>query len=446
MTDFDVPEPAELPQWLKAHGISTVDCCFVDLWGTLGARRLTAAQFVRVADRGLSMPRAPYLWSGNADIVDLPAASAGNGFPNLVMRADLTSVRLAPWLPGTGAVCFLDGDPVEDGVLLDTRAILRSAVAALESTGHSVRIASELEFYLLKPDGTAPHARHRPFSLTDAVVLEPVLGAIRERLLAAGVHVESSQTEYGPGQIEVNIAPSEPVRNADNAALLRAVARTTAAEHGWLATFMPMPVQDASGSGHHLHLSLVDSRGQAAFSVERGHELGATLGSFVAGTLLGAPPLTAVYLPTVNAYKRTADYTFAPNRCCWGFDNRSAALRIPPDRGDDTRIEFRIPSSDCNPYLVTAALLATGADGIRRGSVAPQALGGDAYQDDELPRLPGSLGEALDRMEESRTELHALPGFPAAAVLDALVAHGRRDLAAFAAHITDWEMARYLNS
>jgi glutamine synthetase len=148
----------------------------------------------------------------------------------------------------------------------------------------------------------------------------------------------------------------------------------------------------------------------------------------------------------VNAYKRTADYTFAPNRCCWGFDNRSAALRIPPDRGDDTRIEFRIPSSDCNPYLVTAALLATGADGIRRGSVAPQALGGDAYQDDELPRLPGSLGEALDRMEESRTELHALPGFPAAAVLDALVAHGRRDLAAFAAHITDWEMARYLNS
>jgi glutamine synthetase len=438
-------EAAGVADWLSEREIATVECCFVDLWGVLGSRRLTATHFEKVVRRGISMPRAPYLWSSAADIVDLPSASAANGYPNLRVFPDLTSLRPAPWVP-QGAVCFLEGGPLDDNVLVDSRAILRTVGAHLDRAGLRAQVASELEFYLLRPDGSTLHDRRRPFSRADADALEPVLGEVRQHLVDAGVEVESSQTEYGPGQVEINISGAEPLRNADNAALLRAVVKGTAARHGLQATFMAMPVQGSSGSGHHLHLSLwsLEADTPPVFGVGPGDELSPQLSAFVAGVLEWAPALTPVYLPSVNAYKRTADYTFAPNRLCWALDNRSASVRIPPDRGADTRLELRIPSADCNPYLASAALLASGLDGVQRRLTAPPPLVGDAYLREDLPRLPTSLGEALAALVARRDAVERL--LPIGGVTDALLVHGARDLAALAAHVTDWELQRYLSS
>jgi glutamine synthetase len=338
-------------------------------------------------------------------------------------------------------------EPVDDGVPPgDSRAVLRAVCTRLEQAGLRARVASELEFYLLRPDGSPLHDRHRPFSHADADAWEPVLGEVREHLVGAGVPVESGQTEYGPGQVEINISGGEPIRNADDAALLRSVVKATAARHGMCATFMPMPVQGASGSGHHLHLSLVRADPEAApvFAIGPDEEASPGLGAFVAGVLEWATPLAAVYLPSINAYKRTADYTFAPNRLCWGLDNRSAAVRIPPDRGADTRLELRIPSADCNPHLVSAALLASGLDGMEQRMATPARLVGDAYLREDLPRLPGSLVEALRLLEARRKEVEGL--LPIGGLIDALLLHGARDVAAFAAHVTDWERGRYLSS
>ncbi|MDO9589685.1 MAG: glutamine synthetase, partial [Microcella sp.] len=103
--------------------------------------------------------------------------------------------------------------------------------------------------------------------------------------------------------------------------------------------------------------------------------------------------------PTINAYKRLGPDTLAPYRGNWGFDNRSAMLRIPPERGQGTRLEMRLGDGAANAYLMTAALLAAGLDGIQRELECPDPSVGYAYEDDRFGILPMTLGDALDALE-----------------------------------------------
>jgi len=430
---------------IERHAIETVECCFPDSWGVLTGRRMPAATFLRVARSGMSMPNAPFAWDLLGHIDPTPYASADTGFPNMFVRADLGTLRVAPWAART-ALCLFDAFVGPDGPEhpLDSRAILRRAVARLNVTGYVAWTASELEFYLCDEQWQRIYADTRCWSMERGSDLEPVLGEIRATLLRCDVPVESSQIEYGPGQMEVNVEPGPPLETADRAAIFKYVVKILARRHGLRATFMAMPFQDGAGSGHHLHHSL-RAIGSAANLFARVDDDAGPIRSvpmrrYLAGVLAHLSELTLVNLPTVNAYKRLEDYTFAPNRVSWGIDNRTVAVRVPLADGPSTRLELRAASSDANPYLIMAGAVASGADGLARELDPPPVTEGDAYTDPDLELLPTSLATAAQLFERSPF----CKGLYGETFVETFTILARREQAAFLHHVTDWERDRYL--
>lgn len=418
--------------------VETVVCCYPDMWGTLIGRRMPTEAFARVADRGLSMPDATLAWNIAGEIQATPFTGADTGFPNIHVQPDLATLRPAPWEPGS-AICIMDvlvapgGEPHP----MSTRGILRRAASTLNELGYDAWVASELEFYLLTEDGQPLDHDHRCWSLTQGAAVEPVIGEIRASLKGAGLPVESSQTEGGFGQMEINIGPASPLDNADNAAILKYVTKVVARRHGMRATFMPVPFQGADGSGHHLHLSVRATGGTDNVFAEQPDVLRA----FLAGVLEHSPESTAIFSPTINAYKRLVDYTYAPNRVSWGDDNRTVAVRIPAGDHPSRRLEIRMPSADANPYLVAAVAIASGADGLERSLTPPAAVVGDAYRDDALERFPTTLAEAVEQLERSAFCKEVL----GESFVETFSLTCRRESEAFSASVTDWERARYLD-
>jgi glutamine synthetase len=400
---------------------------------------MPTAAFLRVAEEGLSMPNAPLAWNVLGDLDPTPYTSAETGFPNMHVTPDLDSLRTAAWAERT-AFCLMDAtvEPGGPPNPLDTRAILRRAAATLGEAGYEAWVASELEFYLCTSGWEPLYDDHRCWSMTRGAEYEPVIGEIRSTLLASGVPVESSQTEGGPGQMEINIAPAPPIETADNATILKYVSKLVARRHGLRLTFMPMPFQDVEGSGQHLHESLRAKGSQENVFGTRE----ALLRAYVAGVLEHLPDLTAVSLPSVNAYKRLRDYTFAPNRVSWGLDNRTVAVRVPASDPDGKRLEIRTASSDANPYLILAGTIAAGADGISRDLQPPPLTEGDAYQDGALERFPGTLEAAIDVFERSAFCKDVF----GEVFVETFSLLGRREEDAFRRHVTDWERRRYLGS
>ena len=397
------------------------------------------------AGRVRCTPNAPFAWDLLGHIDPTPYASADTGFPNMFVRADLDTLRIAPWAPRT-ALCLFDAFIGPDGPThpLDPRAILRRAVARLEATGYVAWTASELEFYLCDERWQRIYADTRCWSMERGAELEPVLGEIRATLRGSEVPVESSQIEYGPGQMEINVEPGAPLETADRAAILKYVVKLLARRHGLRATFMAMPFQDGAGSGHHLHHSL-RAVGSEANLFSRAEDTETPIRSelmrrYLAGVLARLPELTLVNLPTVNAYKRLEDYTFAPNRVSWGIDNRTVAVRVPLADAPSTRLELRTASSDANPYLIMAGAIASGADGIARELEPQRVTDGDAYQDPDLEVLPTSLGTAAQLFERSPF----CKGLYGETFVETFTILARREQAAFLHHVTDWERDRYL--
>ena len=318
---------AETERFLSST--DTVECCFPDTWGVFVGRRMPAATFLRVAEGGLSMPNAAFAWNIRGDINPTPYANADTGFPNMHVLPDLSTLRPAPWAERT-AFCLMDAfvEPGGEPHPLATRGILRRSVETLGDLGYEAWVAPELEFYLCTADWQPVYEDHRCWSMTRGAEYEPVIGEIRATLLSAGVPIESSQTEGGPGQFEINVAPASPIEAADNAAVLKYVVKVIAERHGLHATFMPMPFTGAEGSGHHIHNSLRRTGSEHnVFSTED-----STMQAYLAGVLTHTVDMTAVNLPSVNAYKRLKDYTYAPNRVSWALDNRTVAVRIPAKR------------------------------------------------------------------------------------------------------------------
>jgi glutamine synthetase len=159
----------------------------------------------------------------------------------------------------------------------------------------------------------------------------------------------------------------------------------------------------------------------------------------VGGILQHAPALAAVANPTINSYKRFGPDTLAPWLIDWGLDNRSAMVRIPPERGRASRLELRLGDASANPYLITAGLLAAAGLGMRDGLEPPEPLEGYGYDPEKAPKLPTSLGEALDALEAD-TELIEQLGLP---FVNAFVTYKRHEVARYQQYVTDWEFREY---
>jgi glutamine synthetase len=381
------------------------------------------------------------------DVVEIENDGLAAGLPDMLAVPDLTTLIDLPWEPGVAHVLAdavnPDGTPAAEG----PRQVLRAVAERFAELGLTPVIGPELEFFLLDPDAASPSGWRRYGEATGNVYVagrkgdpEGVLLRMLRQLDRYGLEATAANHEFCSGQFEINLWHSEALDAADRAFRFKSAVKELARHEGKLATFMAKPFNDEGGSGFHLHFSAVDGDGRNVFNDPSApYGLSATAKSAVAGILAHAPALAALNNPTVNSYKRFGPDTLAPWLIDWGLDNRSAMVRIPPERGAAARLEVRLGDASANPYLAIAGLLAAAYLGIRDGLTAPAPLDGYGYDTEKSPLLPQDLATSLAALEAD-ADLAKLLG---ARFVTAYRAYKANELERFSRYVTDWEFREY---
>ncbi len=429
----------ELRNALDDGSLTEIEIAWSDPFGHAQGKRIPASQFLnRALGTGFAFCEASLGWDTAGTVIDsLRLTNWSGGYPDVYAVPDFSTYKPLPWRPRVGHVISDIVAHDRNPSLLDPRAVLKKVLARLASLGFTAKIGVEFELYLLNPDGSAFQDDIHAYSLENANALDPVLADLYDTL-SAFTALEGIQTEYGPGQIETNLVYTDALEAADDAARLKYAAKEVARKHGKIASFMPKPFTEHSGSSQHLHISLW--RGdEPAFAPDDGAENELALHA-IAGLLEHLPSITLFGAHSVNAYRRFTPDSFAPATVTWSRDNRSAAVRslIEPEPSA-TRIELRSGASDANPYWLIASALAAVVAGLEAKRNAPPAHGGNLYT--EGVPLPESLGVAIELATRDDTILEILG---ADSVLD-FAALARSEWAEYSNEVSDWERRRYLN-
>jgi glutamine synthetase len=424
---------------LDDGSLTEVEIAWSDPFGHAQGKRIPASQFLnRASGTGFAFCEASLGWDTAGTVIDsLRLTNWSGGYPDVYAVPDFSTYKPLPWRHRVGHVISDIVAHDRRPSLLDPRAVLKRVLARLAALGFTAKIGVEFELYLLNEDGSAFQDDIHAYSLENANALDPILSDLYDTL-SAFVALEGVETEYGPGQIETNLVYTDALAAADDAARLKYAAKEVARRHGKVASFMPKPFTEHSGSSQHLHISLW--RGdEPAFAPDDGAENQLALYA-IAGLLEHLPSITLFGAHSVNAYRRFTPDSFAPATVTWSRDNRSAAVRslIEPDPSA-TRIELRSGASDANPYWLTASALAAVVAGLEARRNAPPALGGNLYTDG-VP-LPESLGVAIELATRDDTILEILGSD---SVLD-FAALARSEWAEYTSEVSDWERRRYLS-
>jgi glutamine synthetase len=444
----------DLKREIEAGTIDTVVAAMVDMQGRLIGKRFHAQFF---AESGHEETHGcNYLLSDDIEMEPVPgykAASWEQGYGDFVLKPDMATLRRIPWLPGTALViCDVLDHHTHAAVPHSPRAILKKQLERLDATGLKACMASELEFFLfddsyeiasrkgyrdLKTSGHYIEDYHILQTTKD----ESVMRAIRNGLHGAGIPVENSKGEWGPGQEEINVRYAEALEMADRHAIIKNGCKEIAYGLGRAVTFMAKWDYRMAGSSCHVHQSLWSSDGESPLFFERAgeHGMSETMKHYLAGQLEHAGEITYFLAPYINSYKRFMAGTFAPTRAIWSFDNRTAGYRVCGAGTRSIRLECRIGGADLNPYLAFAALLAAGLDGIEQKMTLEPAFSGDAYDPEKkLREIPKTLRDARALLDGSRF----LRGVMGDEVIDHYVHTADWEQLEFDRRVTDLELKR----
>jgi glutamine synthetase len=442
----------ELKRAVKAGTVDTVIVAMVDMQGRLVGKRFHAQHFVDAAHD--ETHACDYLLADDIDMEPVPGyavASWDKGYGDFVLKPDLATLRRLPWLEGTALVIADVLDHHHRDLAHSPRAMLKAQMARLKAAKMRPFVASELEFYLF--DETYEGARTKRYAelktagayIEDYHILqttkeEGVMRAVRNGLHDAGIPVENSKGEWGPGQEEINIRYADALDMADRHAVLKNGIKEIAWAHGKCVTFMAKWNYALAGSSAHIHLSLWDAAGKKPlfFDGKGEHGMSTLMRAFLAGQLKYASDITYFLAPYVNSYKRFQVGTFAPTRIVWSRDNRTAGFRLCGEGSKAVRIECRIGGADLNPYLAFAALIAAGLAGVEEKLELPPPHAGDAYVDAKLPEVPKTLRDATDALARSQM-LRAAFGD---GVVDHYVHTAKWEQLEYDRRVTDWELMR----
>lgn len=434
---------------IRDQKVAFVSLQFTDISGMVKHQTIPVAEFAAAVDHGI--------WFDGSSIEGFARIAESD----MYLLPDVSTFQVIPYERGedTTTARVICDTYTPDGKAFpgDPRHVLRRVVAEARAMGYEYMTGPEPEFFLFKRDAlgrptTEPHDQAGYFDISTDLGTD-----IRRQMVNAlqgmGIEVEALHHEVAPGQHEIDFRYGEALPTADHVCTLKQVVKAIAQRNGLYATFMPKPLQGLNGSGMHIHQSLVDVKtGKNLFAdTESEYGLSGLALSFIAGILEHAPAFAAVVAPTVNSYKRLVPGYEAPVYISWARTNRSALIRVPrinPQRPQATRIELRCPDPSANPYLAFAVVLKAGLDGIRRGLRAPEPAEEDLYHLDaariaerQLKTLPGSLGDALEALEQSDLLVEALGPH----VYERFLEAKWREWNEYRLHVTPWETERYLS-
>ena len=433
----------DIIRMVQEEDIQFIRMQFTDIFGQLKNVAITASQIERVVNNEIMMD-----------------GSSIEGFVRIeesdqYLWPDLDTFAVLPWRPQYGKVARLICDVHNpDGTSFqgDPRSVLKRELRRAELLGYTFNVGPELEFFLFQTDENG-----RPTTQTsdeagyfDLGPLDHGESTRREVTLALeqmGFEIEASHHELAAGQHELDFKYAEALHTADNIMTFKLAVKTLAQKNGLHATFMPKPVYGAAGNGMHVNMSLFQNGRNAFYDESAPNQLSPLATQFIAGLLAHARGFCALTNPLVNSYKRLVPGYEAPCYPAWSTSNRSALIRIPAPRGQGTRVELRSPDPTCNPYLVFAACLAAGLDGIEKGLTPPNPISRNIYEMTAeersacgLESLPGTLEAAIRALEADSVVLDALGPHTALQYITGKL----REWEEYRTQVSQWELDKYL--
>ncbi len=444
--DDGAPGAADVLKRIDAENIRNLRLVLTDLYGVPRGKVVTAHRIERAVTDGhpFAIPLfASNLWQRHAPGEHV--YSHDIGYRNGVLRLDPLTYAPLPWTPGTAHLLTDLYDA--DGQLVQTpRAVLRKVLGDARALGLEPVFGHELEFYVFRPEPSeqdyAPiYGPQSWFSVHALGMAQRFVDELDHAATVMGLPVYEIFSEHGAGQFEINLEPCHGVLAADRVVALKIAIKEIAQSLGMRATFLARPtnLDITPPSGYHLHQSLLDARGDnVLLDPAAADGLSDIARHYIAGQLAHAPGMTAIASPTVTGYKRYRPGTWAPVQVAWGIENRTALVRALPD-GSDTRIENRLGSSDANPYLLTAVMVAAGLDGVRRSLEPPDPASDNLFENIRFLRLPASPPEGIDALIADDALAQALGPVFTSTFTDVL----RFDWQRYLSHVSDWEISEY---
>lgn len=437
----------EINHFIDTNDIKYVLAQFVDIHGVAKTKSVPANCLNSVVESG----------AGFAGFAVWGMGMEPHG-PDFMARGDITTLTKVPWQPGYARIAC-------DGYVNDlphpycSRVVLKRQLATLEERNWTLNTGLEPEFSLfnrsedgaLTPVDESDVLDKPCYDYKGLSRSREFLEQLVESLQEVDFDVYQIDHEDANGQFEINYTYSDALTSADRFTFVRMAAGEIANKLGMVCSFMPKPASDRTGNGMHFHLSITDEDGKNLFhdaSDTNGMGLSKMAYHFTAGILEHARAICAFAAPTVNSYKRlvvggsASGATWAPAYICYGDNNRSAMVRVPYGR-----LEFRLPDSGCNPYLVHAALIAAGMDGVERelDPGAPMNVNLYALSLEEIKAkgvgiLPQNLNEALDALEADTLFTEKM----GREIVSEFLNVKRAEWVEYSRHVSDWERKHYV--
>mgnify|MGYP003381952398 CR=1 FL=1 len=383
-------------------GCEQIDLILPDMNGLLRGKRVTRDALDKVYQNGVCLPMSLIGTDVTGNTVEETGLGYDIGDEDRICRPIPGTLRPIPWQGKPMAQCLIQMEDGQGGLFeANPREVLKRVVERYKAKGLTPVVAVELEFYLLDAELTIegrPQTSINPatgrrnmttqvYSMEDLNDYQGFTDAINDACRKQRIPADTAVAEYAPGQFEINLKHrTDAVQACDDAVMLKRAIKAVASKQSLLASFMAKPFADQAGSGTHIHVSVLDRDGQNIFACTP-EAPAATLKHAVAGLQRTSTDCMLMFAPHANSYRRFVLNAFVPLNDCWGFNNRTVAMRIPHSDPANIRVEHRIAGADANPYLVTAAVLAGMLDGLENGGDPGPAIVGNAYEQTEMREL-----------------------------------------------------------
>lgn len=390
----------KLSEVAQEKGIRYFLISFTDLFGVQRSKLVPAAAIDQVATDGAG-------FAGFAAWLDMTPAD-----PDVLAKPDFDRLIQLPWQRDVG---WLPADlywGTGEAIAQTPRLVLKRVLAQADALGYQVKTGVECEYFLLHREDEAISDHHdradKPcYDQQSLMRRYDVIAEICDAMLELGWEPYQNDHEDANGQFEMNWKYAEALVTADRQAFFKYMVKSIAQKYGYRATFMPKPFANLTGNGCHTHLSVWDNAGKTNLFFDPENELGLSnlAYQFIAGVMHSARSICALSNPTVNSYKRLnattthSGATWSPRHITYGGNNRTLLIRVP----DSGRFEFRLPDGAANPYLMAAALIAAGLDGIQNKR-HPGVRSDDHSVEHSMEKplaLPANLLDALRELENS---------------------------------------------
>ncbi|WP_336294733.1 glutamine synthetase family protein [Bartonella sp. CB169] len=401
----------EVSQWLAFRKVEDIECITPDQAGVARGKMMLSKKFI--SETSLALPSAVFMTTISGDY---PEDGHGFEYPktdgDLRLEPDLSTLSIVPWEddPTAQVICDL---VYQDGQVVDytPRNVLRKVIDFYTQMGLEAIVSPEIEFYLVQKNPDPDYPLVPPvgrsgrsigggqgYSIAGVNEFDDLIDDIYHFSEAQGLEIDTLIHEEGAGQFEINLRHGDPIELADQVFMFKRTIREAALKHNMYATFMAKPIQGQPGSAMHIHQSVVDKKTGRNIFTEKGGQESVCFRHFIGGLQRHMGGVLVMLAPYVNSYRRLVPDISAPVNLRWGYDDRTAAFRVPRSAPQGRRVENRLPSSDANPYLALAASLACGLIGLQQKIEPDEPTTSNVNADNiELPR---GLIEAVNLFEQ----------------------------------------------